>query len=67
MRPVGLVLVLLGIIGLVIGVLAMAGVPLLQPTGSTGDVTAPGAGPILGALLLIVVGLVVVGGRRSRA
>ena len=67
MRPAGLLLLLLGIVGLVLGVLAMIGIPFLQPTGSTGDTAAPGAGPILGGLLMIVVGFVLIGGRRTRA
>ena len=46
MRPVGLVLLLAGIVGLVLGVLAMAGVGFLQPVPSLGDSRLPGVGPI---------------------
>ena len=59
MRPVGLVLLLAGIVGLVLGVLAMAGVGFLQPVPSLGDSRLPGVGPIFAGLLLVCVGLAV--------
>ncbi len=59
MRPVGLVLVLAGVVGLVLGVLAMAGVGFLQPVPSLGDARLPGVGPIIAGLVLVSVGLAV--------
>ncbi len=66
MRSVGLLLVLVGVIGIVLAVLAILGVPFVMPSGGTGDVHAPGAGPIIAGLMLIVVGMVLVGYRAER-
>ena len=64
MRPVGLLLVLVGIAGIVLGVLSAVGVRFLQPSGALGDVTMPGAGPIIAGVILLAAGFAIATQRR---
>jgi hypothetical protein len=59
MRAAGLLLVLVGIAGIVLGLLALFGVPFLQPSGGQGDVRMAGAGPIIAGLILLAAGLAI--------
>lgn len=59
MRAAGLLLVLVGVIGIVVGVLALLGVGFLQPTPNVGDVRMPGAGPIIAGVILLAAGLAI--------
>ena len=59
MRAAGLLLALVGIVGIVIGLLALFGVGLFQPTPNVGDVHMPGAGPLIAGLILLAAGLAI--------
>jgi polyferredoxin len=59
MRPVGLLLALVGVVGIVLGLMAMFGVAFLQPSAGLGDVHMPGAGPIIAGLILLAAGLAI--------
>lgn len=65
MRPVGILLALVGLAGIVVGLLGMFGVRLLQPSGGLGDVTMPGAGPIIAGVILLAVGFAIATARRQ--
>ncbi|MDQ2670589.1 MAG: hypothetical protein M3Y31_08165 [Gemmatimonadota bacterium] len=54
MRPLGLALLLIGLIGIVLGVLHAIGIPLSSGGFSHG--TWPGVGPIIGGLGLAGLG-----------
>ena len=64
MRPVGLLLALVGVAGIVLGLLAMFGVHFLQPVGSLGDVRMPGAGPVIAGVILLAAGLAIATSRQ---
>jgi hypothetical protein len=59
MRAAGLLLALVGVVGIVVGVLALFGVGFLQPTPNVGDVRMPGAGPLIAGVILLAAGLAI--------
>ena len=59
MRAAGLLLVLVGVVGIVVGLLALFGVGFLQPTPNVGDVRMPGAGPLIAGVNLLAAGLAI--------
>jgi len=59
MRAAGLLLALVGVIGIVVGLLALFGVGFFQPTPNVGDVRMPGAGPVIAGAILLAAGLAI--------
>jgi hypothetical protein len=59
MRAAGLLLALVGVVGIVVGVLALFGVGVLLPTRFVGVVRMPGAGPLIAGVILLAAGLAI--------